>query len=494
MCPASTGCRFAKLFHFHCARQRCHFATNYAAAMDQHSTTGFHASCRIANDFEYFDRTSADCGKAGCVAPQRADGDVDGHFHCRLCEEAVMTADEQISHRCVPKNGDDIKAANNNNVQDEEELKVDEDMVQQKSDVKMDEDKWQRSHREPNQSPCPPVVRAAGTYFPQNSGSRTTSPANISATSPAQSSTSTDFASPPVDSTSCLRPFCKLKKKTHSHCDLCNQAFTDEARLKAHYLKHQSTRLAQQIGADQDKEVAPQDLSASSSSSVEKLSPNAIDKMIAHPSFVDNFSLQNLHLAHLAFYQQNPFYYQNLYPFLSSQGVAVNPADMLQAQLDQQQTQQHPHGLDLTASSNFTVTNEMLLAMAGKRPPSEQESATATKMISKRMKQTPAAATSAQPTGSSFKMFKDEPIPQGYLKFRFNEDCQFTNCGYRNHQSHFHCCRTDCYYSFCDKTRFVQHTARHERLDKLMGDDFRQFRANMQCGYAECAYNRNMGE
>ena len=39
---------------------------------------------------------------------------------------------------------------------------------------------------------------------------------------------------------------------------------------------------------------------------------------------------------------------------------------------------------------------------------------------------------------------------------RFNEDCQFSNCNYREHQTHFHCMRKDCNYRFCDKTRFVQ--------------------------------------
>lgn len=85
------------------------------------------------------------------------------------------------------------------------------------------------------------------------------------------------------------------------------------------------------------------------------------------------------------------------------------------------------------------------------------------------------------------RMLKDEPIPEGYLRFRFNEDCAYQHCGYRycilmclnifksgvqiynlcydfrEHQTHFHCTRRDCGYSFCDKTRFVQHTARHER-------------------------------
>ncbi|KAM7341387.1 uncharacterized protein ACRADG_012271 isoform 2-T5 [Cochliomyia hominivorax] len=81
--------------------------------------------------------------------------------------------------------------------------------------------------------------------------------------------------------------------------------------------------------------------------------------------------------------------------------------------------------------------------------------------------------------------------PSGYLRFRFNEDCGYNKCGYRQHQSHFHCNRADCQYSFCDKTRFVQHTARHERLDTLMGSDFQQYRATMTCNYSNCPYAFN---
>lgn len=77
---------------------------------------------------------------------------------------------------------------------------------------------------------------------------------------------------------------------------------------------------------------------------------------------------------------------------------------------------------------------------------------------------------------------------------RFNEDCQYPHCGYREHQTHFHCMRKDCGYSFCDKTRFVQHTARHERLDTLMGGDFNQFRSNISCGRPDCVYASMIGE
>lgn len=100
------------------------------------------------------------------------------------------------------------------------------------------------------------------------------------------------------------------------------------------------------------------------------------------------------------------------------------------------------------------------------------------------------AAAECVGTGSGARRTRtrEQDIPTGYLKFRFNEDCGFERCSYCNHQSHFHCNRRDCHYSFCDKTRFVQHTARHERMDTLMGDDFRQYRANMRCAVVDCCY------
>ncbi|KAL5276055.1 CASZ1 family protein [Megaselia abdita] len=91
----------------------------------------------------------------------------------------------------------------------------------------------------------------------------------------------------------------------------------------------------------------------------------------------------------------------------------------------------------------------------------------------------------------SQKKQKDDCVPPGYRKFRFNENCQSLNCTYRNNQSHFHCIRGDCNYSFCDKTRFLQHSARHEKLDTLMGEDFKQFRSNMRCNMENCIFFQN---
>lgn len=289
-------------------------------------------------------------------------------------------------------------------------------------------------------------------------------------------------------------------------------------KLKIHYLKHQSSKLGLPMEASENKsplpnrdshttpeplklsiqDSEPEDLTKSSSN---KSTPSSQANPLM-PNFVDNFSLQNFHLAQLALYQQHPFYYHHLYPLLTGQGVQPLTSDILQQHIDQQKHQPSTSTKQLTPTQLLKLESAQASSMypfPGIPPstsslkrkledtmlsPSHSSDGTISYLTKKipKLKQ------------SNFKMFKDEPIPTGYLKFRFNEDCNFTNCGYRNHQSHFHCCRNDCFYSFCDKTRFVQHTARHERLDKLMGDDFKQYRANMRCGYDECAYNKNMGK
>lgn len=399
------------------------------------------------------------------------------------------------------------------------------------------------------------VVRAAGTYFPQNSDNeQVTTPTKPSA------SPTTSIGDTSPEST-CTRPFCKLKKKVHDHCDLCNQvtnikstpnqrppqfddcfslqAFSDAMKLKIHYLKHQSSKLGHSLDHLSENSKSLNNKEASQSTTAEPTSkllhpdsePEDLTKSSANKStpstnqpsnpslmspsnLADNFSssLQNFHLAQLALYQQHPFYYHHLYPLLTGQGVPPPLAsDILQQHIEQQQKHQPS-----TSASKLSAAQQLLklesaqaAAAASIYPFAGMPSTTAS--MKRKLEETLLSPTQHTSEGggsamsymakkmpklkqSNFKMFKDEPIPTGYLKFRFNEDCNFANCGYRNHQSHFHCCRNDCFYSFCDKTRFVQHTARHERLDKLMGDDFKQYRANMRCGYDQCAYNKNMGK
>lgn len=212
-------------------------------------------------------------------------------------------------------------------------------------------------------------------------------------------------------------------------------------------------------------------------------------------------TIQTLCLAPLAaLYQNNPMMYQHLYPLLGAVEQMKQQQDAGQ-RMFLPQTSPNP----LQMNNPFGAFDLANLAAANVGKKSATTSGKLAKQASKLTgkndtKSTKMIATSADVTVQSnrnsgnFKIFKDEPIPKGYLKFRFNEDCGFAQCGYSNLQSHFHCCRADCHYSFCDKTRFVQHTARHERLDKLMGDDFKQYRANMSCGHDDCVYKNNLGK
>lgn len=329
------------------------------------------------------------------------------------------------------------------------------------------------------------VVRAAGTWMPHGSNnSNPCSKHNHSATGALFQSMAGPSSS---DDTSCDRPFCKLKRKKHEHCDLCSQGFTDNMKLKIHYLKHQQTKLGgfsfdSEAGSDQtksDDDVVPHDLS--NSSQVMPPLPQLVINPASSASMMDGLSLQNLQLAHLAhFYQQNSLYYQNLYPFFGSQtGIPGLGTD------------QHFFPFPATAAALATNGSFDFTGITGSPQNtllSQKRKLELLEDLHPQKKQ-----KTERPKEYQKKSYKDDSVPTGYLKFRFNQDCNFPNCGYRNHQSHFHCTRIDCHYSFCDKTRFVQHTARHERIDKLMGEDFKQYRANLHCGFTNCAYNKNLG-
>ncbi|XP_066959329.1 zinc finger protein castor homolog 1-like [Macrobrachium rosenbergii] len=359
---------------------------------------------------------------------------------------------------------------------------------------------------------------------------------------------------------SCGRPFCKLKKKDHYHCHVCNQAFSEHDKLRPHLLKHATGSSPLNPGSvsamtDDDSEsrgAGEQDDEDGSGSFHPKAegggggssscdrpigssspgSPNESVVSISTSSplpFGSGVSIGGGTLGHSP--SQFPLVYTQAAsfpglpsPFAPQFGISgmfpgtlprllpptawqFNPALAAMAQQGLMIPGVRPNGELATHGSPgaggpglgapvlqgpggehnpilpATLGTSPHLALLGKRIGADDFNSQEAKKIR---------------NNHSMRMLKDEPVPEGYLRFRstsrFNEDCQYPHCGYREHQTHFHCMRKDCGYSFCDKTRFVQHTARHERLDTLMGGDFNQYRSNVSCGRPDCVYASMIGQ
>eukprot|EP00095_Tigriopus_kingsejongensis_P007059 maker-scaffold146_size311726-snap-gene-2.24 protein:Tk07059 transcript:maker-scaffold146_size311726-snap-gene-2.24-mRNA-1 annotation:"transcription factor castor" len=333
---------------------------------------------------------------------------------------------------------------------------------------------------------------------------------------------------PEPEKDSCGRPFCKLKRKAHYHCNICNQGFTEQERLENHLKRHtlEGNEFPSQhhaspspdIGAILREELAAND---STCESGKKSSPSPI--AFGHPNANNQRQPDNGGNSTRASqddHNDNSLGHEEEHNRTSSSppasgahspgpmksdmdsiksspsplpsflgGLPPSFASLLGPSLGNIPTSRSaqtglllppclphffPQGMMLPGMPNLFQQAPRIPSPTfdpSKHPLTRMPEASCLKRSSPLTRILEGLEDSEQSKkmrlSPSMRMMKDEPVPEGYMRFRFNEDCGFTSCNYREHQTHFHCMRKDCNYRFCDKTRFVQHTARHERLDTL---------------------------
>lgn len=94
-------------------------------------------------------------------------------------------------------------------------------------------------------------------------------------------------------------------------------------------------------------------------------------------------------------------------------------------------------------------------------------------------------------TPSSRKMLDEGMMLDGFRRYDLYEDCRDATCQFSLKVTHYHCTRENCGYRFCGRTHMYKHAQHHDRVDNLVLDDFKRFKASLSCHVTDCQFSGN---
>lgn len=314
-------------------------------------------------------------------------------------------------------------------------------------------------------------------------------------------------------SQNCGRPFCKLKKKDHYHCLDCNQAFSDPARLRSHIGKH-GIKLKR---SEPDNSVIKH-VSQLAQSGAQHNDVNMVDNVgnrdldpdeaqclaegvdgSADDSDVEDTKSSSLNL--------NPSTFSEMISKAQEQNKISSDCDSdddsenclhidtsAEVEMNGNMSDSNEPKVDVSSRSGRKIfkTKKDDFMNSGEINLNKQRQSASAKPNSKQSPVKPTNGSSNKFIVAGTRGLRDDSIPEGYSRWRYNEECKYTKCAYKHSVTHFHCVRDDCGYGFSDRSRLVQHTLRHERIDSITGGELQQYRINQDCERSDCEYNKKM--